>query len=59
MTKVLVNEVVREMPDEFEIDEFVEKLLILDSLTRARQEYKQGKTLTQAEVETQIAQKWQ
>ena len=59
MTKIVANEVIRQMPDEFELDEFVEKLIIVDALKRAKQEYQQGKILTQAEVENKMAQKWQ
>jgi hypothetical protein len=59
MTKIVANEVIRQMPDEFELDEFIEKLVIVDSLKRAKQEYQQGKILTQAEVENKISQKWQ
>ena len=59
MTKIVANEVIRQMPDEFELDEFVEKLIIVDALKRAKQEYQQGKILTQAVVENKMAQKWQ
>ena len=59
MTKILVNEAIKQMPDEFELEEFVEKLIILDSVKRAKQEYQQGKHLTQAQVELKMAQKWQ
>ena len=57
MTKIVANEVIRQMPDEFELDEFIEKLVIVDALKRAKQEYKQGKVLMQAEVESKISQK--
>lgn len=59
MTKIVANEVIRQIPDEFELDEFIEKLIIVDVLKRAKQEYQQGKTLSQEEVESNISQKWQ
>jgi hypothetical protein len=59
MTKTLVNEAIKEMPEDFEIEDFFEKLVIIDSLKRAKYEYIQGKILTQAEVESKMAQRWQ
>ena len=45
MTKTLVSEAVREMPDEFSIDDLVEKLILIQSFEEGRQQYQTGKVL--------------
>ena len=57
MTKLLINEAVKEMPDEFSMDDFIEKLILLQSFEEGRQEYKTGNTFTHHEVGQKL-EKW-
>ena len=57
MTKILVNEAVKEMPDEFSIDDLIEKLILVQSFEQGRQQYQAGKFLTHQEVGQKL-EKW-
>jgi hypothetical protein len=57
MTKLLINEAVKEMPDEFSMDDFIEKLILLQSFEEGRQEYKKGNTFTHQQVGQKL-EKW-
>jgi predicted transcriptional regulator len=57
MTKILVSEAVREMPDEFSIDDLVEKLILIQSFEEGRQQYQKGKVFTHQEVGQKL-EKW-
>lgn len=57
MTKLLINEAVKEMPDEFSIDDFIEKLILLQSFEEGRQDYKNGNTFTHEQVGQKL-EKW-
>lgn len=57
MTKTLVSEAVREMPDEFSIDDLVEKLILIQSFEEGRQQYQTGKVFTHHEVGQKL-EKW-
>jgi len=59
MTKEQANQVVDAMPTEFAVDELVERLLILEAVERGRQQYREGKTFTQAEIEAYFRERWQ
>ena len=59
MTKEQANQVVAAMPPEFEVDELVERLLILEAVERGRQQCREGKTFTQDESEAQFRERWQ
>jgi hypothetical protein len=57
MTKILVNEAIREMPDEFSIDDLIEKLILLQSFEQGRQQYQAAKVFTHQEVGQKL-EKW-
>ncbi len=57
MTKILVNEAIKEMPDEFSIDDLIEKLILVQSFEQGRQQYQAGKVFTHQEV-SQKLEKW-
>jgi predicted transcriptional regulator len=59
MTKEQASQVVDAMPAEFAVDELVERLLILAAVEKGRQQYREGKTFTQEEVEEQFRERWQ
>lgn len=57
MTKETVQHIVNELPNEFSLDDLVERLILLQSFEQGRQEYRDGKTLTHEEVGERL-QRW-
>lgn len=57
MTKILVNEAVKAMPEEFSIDDLIEKLILIQSFEQGKQQYKSGKFFTHQEVGQKL-EKW-
>ena len=47
----------KEMPDEFSMDEAIDKLIVLNKIEKARNEIKEGKGLSTKEAEKKL-QKW-
>ena len=57
ITKVMVNDQIKEMPDEFTLDELIERLLIVEKINQALTELEQGKIITEYELDQRMA-KW-
>lgn len=57
MTKHTLTETLPELPDEFSIDELIERLLVLEKIEKGRRQYSEGKTLTSEEV-SKLMQEW-
>ncbi|MCC7027017.1 MAG: hypothetical protein IT265_08680 [Saprospiraceae bacterium] len=57
ITKVMVNDQIKEMPDEFTLDELIERLLIVEKINQGLTELKQGKIITEDELDQRMA-KW-
>lgn len=57
MTKALIQTALSEMPEEFSLDDLVERLILLQSFEKGRQQYAEGKTLTHEEVGKRL-EKW-
>ncbi|HMS98898.1 MAG TPA: hypothetical protein PKA12_09125 [Saprospiraceae bacterium] len=57
LTKELVNSQIKEMPDEFTLDELIERLIIVEKVNRSLKEVEQGKTITEEELDEKMA-KW-
>jgi hypothetical protein len=57
MTKILLNEAIKELPNEFSIDDLIEKLILVQSFEQGRQQYQAGKTFTHQEVGQKL-EKW-
>ncbi|MCY7351083.1 MAG: hypothetical protein LH606_10500 [Cytophagaceae bacterium] len=57
MTKEHLTEVAKHLPETFSIDELIERLILVESFERGREQYEQGKTLTQEEVGKRL-EKW-
>ena len=57
MTKILVNEVVKAMPEEFSIDDLIEKLILIQSFEEGKKQYQTGKFFTHQEVGQKLG-KW-
>lgn len=59
MTKTILSEVVEQLPEEFSIDELVERLKFMERMERGRQQYREGKTLSHEEAMKRLEQRWQ
>ena len=57
LVKKQVIKTIKEMPDEFSMDEAFEKLIVLNKIEKARKEIKAGKGLTTAQARKKL-QKW-
>jgi hypothetical protein len=57
MTKEALVKVVNDLPNEFELDELMEKLVVLAKIEKGRQQFKDGKTLPHDEV-VKIIKSW-
>ncbi len=50
MTKHALAASLPDLPEEFSIDELIERLLIVEKIENGRRQYSEGKTLTSDEV---------
>ena len=57
ITKVIVNDQIKEMSDEFTLDELIERLLIVEKINQGLAELEQGKIITEGELDQRMA-KW-
>ncbi len=57
LVKKQVIKTIKEMPDEFSVDDAIEKLIVLNKIEKARKEIKDGKGLTTALAKKKL-QKW-
>lgn len=57
LTKELVNSQIKEMPEEFTLDELIERLIIVEKVSRSLKEVEQGKTISEEELDKKMA-KW-
>lgn len=57
MTKTLIQTALNEMPEEFSLDDLMERLILLQSFEQGRRQYAEGKTLTHEEVGQRL-EKW-
>lgn len=59
MKKYKVIETLDHLPDEFELEELVEKLLFVEKVEQGIQEAEEGKTMSLAEAKRKMESKWQ
>jgi Zn-dependent alcohol dehydrogenase len=57
MKRATVIHTLNELPKEFELDELLEKLIVLEKIDAGLQEAKEGKTIEHEKVKTMAA-KW-
>jgi len=57
MRKTTVIESLDKLPDEFSIDEIIERLIILEKIDKGRQEVKDGKINTEEQAKVKLS-KW-
>jgi Zn-dependent alcohol dehydrogenase len=57
LTKEIVNSQVKEMPNEFTLDELIERLIVVEKINQGLNDIEEGKTLSEAELDKRMA-KW-
>lgn len=57
LTKEIVNSQVKEMPNEFSLDELIERLIVFEKVNRGLKDIEEGKTVTEEELDKRMA-KW-
>jgi Zn-dependent alcohol dehydrogenase len=57
LTKELVNSQIKEMPNEFTLDELIERLLVVEKVNQGLNEVELGKTISEEELDKKMA-KW-
>lgn len=57
LTKTKVLETVKNLPNEFSLEELMEKMIILDKIEIGLQQIKEGKVVTTSEARQRL-QKW-
>jgi hypothetical protein len=57
LTKTIVKEQIEKFPEEFSIDELMERLILLEKIERGNQQSKNGEVISDEEMDTEIR-KW-
>ncbi len=57
MRKTTVIESINKLPDEFSIDEIVERLIIIEKIEKGRQDVRDGKVNTEDQAKAKLS-KW-
>jgi len=57
ITKKQPTVTLEKLPDEFPLQDLIDKLILLDKIERAEQESERGETITESELEKEI-EKW-
>ena len=57
LLKKEVMKTMKEMPDEFSVDEAIDRLILLNRINKAKEEIKQGKGLTTDQAKKKLK-KW-
>jgi predicted transcriptional regulator len=57
MRKTTVIESINKLPEEFSIDEVIERLIIIEKIEKGRQEVKEGKVNTEEQTKAKLS-KW-
>ncbi len=57
MRKAAVIESISKLPDEFSIEEIIERLIIIEKIEKGRQDVKDGKVNTEEQAKSKLS-KW-
>ena len=57
ITKKQLTVTLEKLPEEFSIEDLIDKLILLDKIERAEKESERGETISEAELENEI-EKW-
>lgn len=56
LTKKVVNKQINELPEEFTLDQLIEKLLIVEKVNQGQKDVEEGRTVTEAELDKRMEQ---
>jgi hypothetical protein len=54
MTKDIVTKAIKNMPQEFEVDDFIERLVFMEKVEQGLNDVKDGRTITHSEMKQRI-----
>jgi hypothetical protein len=57
ITKKQLKETIKKLPEEFSLEELMDKLILLDKIERAEKESERGETITEEELNREL-EKW-
>jgi predicted transcriptional regulator len=57
LTKEEVNKQIKSLPDQCTLDELIERLLIVEKVSRGLKDVEEGRTVTEAELDKRM-EKW-
>jgi len=57
LTKEAVNNQIKDLPDEFTLDELIERLIIVEKVNLGLKDIEEGRTVSEAELDKRM-QKW-
>lgn len=57
MKKVQLMESIQDLPEDFNIDDLIERLVVIQKIESRQQEVREGKTLTEDEAKAKL-EKW-
>jgi len=57
ITKKQLKETIEKLPEEFSLEDLMDKLILLDKIEKAEKESERGETITEAELNKEI-EKW-
>jgi len=57
LTKEAVNNQIKELPNEFTLDELIERLIIVEKVNLGLKDIEEGRTVTEAELDKRMK-KW-
>ena len=57
LTKEAVNNQIKELPEEFTLDELIERLIVVEKVNRGLKNIEEGRTVTEAELDKRMK-KW-
>lgn len=57
LTKETVRDQIKDLPDEFTLDELIERLIIVEKVNKGLKEVEEGKTISENELDIRMA-KW-
>ncbi len=55
LTKELVNSQIKDMPNEFTLDELIERLIVVEKVNQGLKEVEIGKTISEDELDKKMA----
>ncbi len=57
LTKTILKEQIEKFPENFSIEELIERLIVIDKIERGKEQSENGEVVSESEINTQI-EKW-